>query len=172
MLSSRQFSTFLEGKYRSSTYSLLSSVDLERQAILKLHFDKWRDVHIIATGIDEEINKEYGIEIKWDADRDPEIKFVVNVQLNKFISLNNGKNMSGVIRVLYPGRLVTGSCMFILKARNNYVMDTCLEWNTDRAIKFTVDTDYDVQNWIKILKLESQLLTPFKNWKKTSLNGK
>ncbi|XP_011501595.1 PREDICTED: uncharacterized protein LOC105365190 [Ceratosolen solmsi marchali] len=172
MISSQHFSTFLEGKYRSSTYSLLSNVDLERQAILKLHFDKWRDVHIIATGIDEEINKEYGIEIKWDANRDAALKFVTNVQLNKFVSLNDGKNVSAVIHISYPGRLVTGSCLFTLRARNNYIMDTCLEWNTDRAIKLTVDTDYDAQNWIKILKLESQLLTPFKNWKKTSLNGK
>ena len=151
---------------------MLSNVDLQREASLQLHFDKWRDVHIIATGINEDRNKEYGVEVKWDANRDPSLKFVTNVQLNRFVSLNDGKNISAIMRISYPGRIVTGSCLFALRAKNNYVMDACLEWSADKAIRLTVDTDYDVQNWIRILKLESQLLTPFENWKKTSLNGK
>ncbi|XP_031778090.1 uncharacterized protein LOC100118388 isoform X3 [Nasonia vitripennis] len=174
-MSGLHFQTFLEAKYKNSTYSMLSNIDMQRRASVDLHLDKWRDVRVIVTGINEQSNKEYGVEIQWDASRDPSLKFVSNALLSRFVSENaenEGRNMSALVRVSYPGRLLVGSCLFALRARNNYVMDAQLEWSANRAVRLTLDTDYDAQNWIKVLKLESQLLTPFENWKKTSLNGK
>ena len=172
LMSPRRFQTFLEGRYKNNTYSMLSNVDLNREASVQLHFDKWRDVHITAIGINEENNKECGIEIKWDASRDPTMKFLADVHLNKFVSLEEGKNISAIMRISYPGRTVVGSYLYAFRLRNNYLLDTSLEWSADKIIRLTFGTDFDNQNWVKVLKLESQLLTPFENWKKTSLNGK
>nr|QGV11544.1 Vg4 [Tetrastichus brontispae] len=171
--SPRHFRTFLEGRYKNSSYSLLSRVDLDREAALELHLDKWRDVHFIGRAVNQELDKEYGIEVKWDASRDPELKFETNVQLQRRASLSEGsRNVSALMRFSYPGRLVSGSAVFALRPRNNYLMDTQLRWNPQQVVSFSVNTDYDAQNYIRVLKLESQLLTPFENWKKTSLNGK
>ncbi|XP_014226324.1 uncharacterized protein LOC106652091 isoform X2 [Trichogramma pretiosum] len=171
-LTARHFRTFLEARYKNSTYSMSAEVDTQREANVKLHLHKWRDVHLTAVGINEESRKEAGLEIKWDAARDPNLKFLTNFHLSRFSSLDRGRNLSAVMRISYPGRSLVGSCLLAQRPRNNYVLDTILEWNVDRAIRFSLDTDLDNRDSNKILKLESQLLTPFENWKKTSLNGK
>ncbi|XP_058800590.1 uncharacterized protein LOC131669586 [Phymastichus coffea] len=171
--SPKHFRTFIEGRYKNSTYSLLSRVNLDRQAALELHLDKWRDIHLMIKSVNEELSKEYGLEVKWDASREPELKFETNVQLQRRVSLNNNsQNVSALMRFSYPGRLVSGSAAFVLRPRNNYLVDAHLRWSPSQLVSFNVDTDYDTKNSIKVLKLESQLLTPFEHWKKTSLNGK
>lgn len=174
-LSLGRLSTFIEGRYKNNIYSVLTKVDTNREIRAEIHLDRWRDVHLIGTAINELNNKELGFEVKWDANRDPALKFATSIQLNRNIlsvdsnDQSSEKNLSALVTITYPGRLVTGSCLFALKDLNNYVMDARLSWDSDKTIELTVDTDYI---WLKSLKFESQLLTPFENWKKTSLNAK
>lgn len=165
--------SYAEGRYKSNVYTMTTNVDTEREIRMELHLDHWRDVHLIATGINEPEKKEFGIEIKWDANRDPALKFATLVHLDKFVDLaSHSQNASGTITVTYPNRLLTGSCLFARQARNNYLMDARIDWDTERNIRLTIDTGFDTSSGPNSLKFESQLLTPFENWKKTSFNAR
>ena len=174
-LSLGRLSTFIEGRYKNNVYSVLTKVDTNREIRVEMHLDQWRDVHLIGTAINEPNNKELGFEVKWDANRDPALKFATSIRLNKHIPRidssddSNEKNMTALITIIYPGRLVIGSCLFALRDVNNYVMNALLSWEPGKVVELKVDADYI---WLKSLKFESQLLTPFENWKKTSLNAK
>lgn len=165
--------TYLEGRYKSNIYSILTKIDSEREIRIEMHLDRWRDVHLIGTAINKPNNKELGFEVKWDANRDPALKFATSVQLNRYNAIDgeneNGKNLSALVTVTYPGRLVTAYCLLAIKHSNNYIIDSRVSWSSDKNIELKIDADYV---WLKSLKFESKLLTPFENWKKTSLNAK
>ncbi|XP_012280436.1 uncharacterized protein LOC105699757 [Orussus abietinus] len=163
--------TYLEGRYKNSLYTIMTNIDLQREARAEIHLDSWRDVHLIVRGINEATKKEFGLEVKWDANRDPALKFATALQLFKFAAEgSNAKNVSAIFSVTYPGRLVTGSCLLAIRGRNNYVSDFRLDWSPEHMVQFTIDVDYNMEAWEKSFKLESQLLTPFEQWKRTSLN--
>ena len=175
LLSLGRLNTYIEGRYKNNVYSVLTKIDTNREIRVEMHLDRWRDVHLIGTAINDSNNKELGFEVKWDANRDPALKFATSIQLNKYVPsayLNKNtleNNISALITITYPGRLITGSCLLALRDSNNYIMDARLCWDSDKTVILTIDTDYV---WLKSLKLESQLLTPFENWKKTSLNAR
>ena len=172
-ISPTKLMTRAEGRYKNSVYTMTTNIDTEREIRTELHFDRWRDVHIIATSINEVEKKEFGVEIKWDANRDPALKFATLVQFNKFVDVSSfSQNISGNIMITYPNRLVNGSYLFARQARTNYLMDARLNWEAEKTIILTIDTDYGMTSWPNSLKFESQLLTPFENWKKTSFNAK
>ncbi|XP_043484877.1 apolipophorins [Leptopilina heterotoma] len=164
--------TYLEGRYKSNIYSILTKIDSEREIRIEMHLDRWRDVHLIGTAINKPNNKELGFEVKWDANRDPALKFATSVQLNRYNAIDgeneNGKNLSALVTVTYPGRLVTAYCLLAIKHENNYIIDSRISWSLDKNIELKIDADYV---WLKSLKFESKLLSPFENWKKTSLNA-
>lgn len=165
--------SYAEGRYKNSVYTMTTNVDTEREVRTELHLDRWRDVHLIATAINQPETKEFGVEIKWDANRDPALKFVTLVQLNKHTNeLSFSQNYTGNVMISYPNRLVTGSCLFARQEKNNYVIDARFDWEAAKTIRLTIDTDYGMGSWPNALKFESQLLTPFENWKKTSLNAR
>lgn len=170
-LTPSQFTSYFEFRYKNHVYTVTAIVDREREARLEFHLDRWKDVHLIARGIDEPDKKEVGLEIKWDANRDPGLKFATAFQLLKSTSLSE-KNITVVVMVTYPGRLVTGTCLLALRGRNNYVSDFRLEWSPTSNIRINVNLDYNMEPSRKILKIESQLLTPFELWKRTSFNAK
>ncbi|XP_012252389.2 uncharacterized protein LOC105683963 [Athalia rosae] len=164
-----QFSSYFECRYKSNVYTLLANVDKEREARVEMHLDRWRDVHLIVRGIDEIAKKEVGLEIKWDANRDPNLKFATAFQLVRQRN-SNSRNVSATGMVTYPGRLATGRCLFALLGQNNYLLDTVFKWSPNSAVQFTVNADYRMEPYHKIFKMESQLVTPFEFWKKTSFN--
>lgn len=168
-----RLNTYLEGRYKSNIYSILTRIDSEREIRIEMHLDRWRDVHLIGTAINTPNNKELGFEVKWDANRDPALKFATSIQLNKYNSVDianeNGKNVSAIVTVTYPGRLVTAYCLLAIKRANNYIIDSHISWSSDKNIELKIDADYV---WLKELKFESQLISPFENWKKTSLNAR
>ncbi|XP_046620371.1 uncharacterized protein LOC124305239 [Neodiprion virginianus] len=170
-LTTMHFLSYLECRYKSNVYSLTANVDKEREARIEVHLDRWKDVHLIARAIDEPNKKEAGLEIKWDANRDPDLKFATSFQFVKF-SDPTEKNFSTIVMVTYPGRLVTGSSILALRGRNNYVSDIRVEWSPVHAVHFTINADYNMEPTNKIFKIESQLLTPFELWKRTSLDAR
>ncbi|XP_025989321.2 uncharacterized protein LOC105195312 [Solenopsis invicta] len=174
-LSPTSLMSYVEARYRGNMYSAMTHVDTMREIRVELHLDKWRDVHLTLSGINKENQKEFAAEIKWDANRDPALKFGTMLQLNRMYLMNAtspGIKRSAMITLTYPGRLVTGSCDLIVRSPHIYLVDVILDWGMENAIKASIGADYVVHSEMITVKLESQLLTPFENWKKTALNAK
>ncbi|KAF7992093.1 hypothetical protein HCN44_001418 [Aphidius gifuensis] len=175
ILTNGTFSTSAKAKYRNTVYAILINVDVQREIRLELQLDRWRDVHLILTGINDDNTKTFGIEIKWDANRDPELKFIGQFQFDKYFQLTEQpitKNLTGSVMISYPGRLLTGSCHAAIVNYKSYILDTKIVWDPLKAIKFDVEIDFDPNNWRNQMRLNSYLLTPFEMWQKTSINIK
>ncbi|XP_015122764.1 uncharacterized protein LOC107045138 [Diachasma alloeum] len=170
-----KFTTCAEARYRNNVYAVTANVDVQREIRMEIHLDRWRDVHLVLTGINEETNKEFGIEIKWDANRDPELKFATLLQLAKHYEdtgITYSHNLTAYVMVTYPGRLFTTSGLLAMRNGNNYVLDGRVVWEPQSIIQFGVDIDFDPDNWRNSAKFDGQILTPFEGWRKTSLNAK
>lgn len=78
-----------------------------------LHFTRLRNIHILLKGLNKPQEKEAGLEIKWDANRDPLQKFVFYVKYDhpEFM------NYSGNFQVSFPGRTVNGGLVFAAKGK-------------------------------------------------------
>lgn len=173
-----QITTYIEGKYKNTVYSVLANVDTNKEVRMEIHLDRWRDVHVIGTGFNDGIRKEVSFELKWDANRDPTLKIATILECSRYIAPMVSpddeivRNMSAGLTITYPGRFITLSCLVAQQPRNNYIFDTQLTWSPEKKIHFTIDTDYEVQDSIQSVRFDSELLTPFENWKKTGINAK
>lgn len=174
VLSPTSLTSYVEARYRSYVYSAMTNVDTMREIRLELHLDKWRDVHLTLTGINEENRQELAAELKWDANRDPALKLGTMLQLNRVYLMDNaspGVKRSAIVTLTYPGRLVTGSCHLVVRSPHSYLAEIILSWSSDQRIKALIGADYNVQPEMTLITLDSQLLTPFEQWKKTALNA-
>ncbi|XP_032670099.1 uncharacterized protein LOC116843644 isoform X1 [Odontomachus brunneus] len=174
VLSETSLMSYVEARYRGNVYSMTTNVDTTREIRLELHMDKWRDVHLTLTGINEKDRQEYAAEVKWDANRDPALKVGTMLQLNRVYLVDDlsGVQRSVIVMLTYPGRLVTGSCNLVIRSPHSYLLDVILDWDPEKQIKASINVDYNIESEITSMKLESQLLTPFEQWKKTALNAK
>ncbi|KZC12617.1 Vitellogenin, partial [Dufourea novaeangliae] len=175
VVSPRDFVSYIEARYKSNVYSVMTNVDTDREVRMEVHLDKWRDIHLALTGVNEENKKGFGAEVKWDANRDPSLKLAIFFSLDKPAITEEQlleKNLNAVMTFTYPGRFITGSCRVASKGYYNYTVDAAIHWNPDKKIGFFIATEYDVKPWIKSMKMESQFLTPFENWKRTALSAK
>lgn len=173
VLSATSLMSFVEARYRGNVYSVTTNVDTTREIRLELHLDKWRDVHLTLIGIKEENRQEYAAEVKWDANRDPALKVGTMLQFNRLDLLDDaGVQRNAIVMLTYPGRLVTGTCGLEIRSPHSYLLDINLDWSPEKRIKASISTDYNVQPGMTSMKLESQLLSPFEQWKKTALNVK
>lgn len=175
VLSTTSLTSFIEARYRGNVYSVTTNVDTTREIRLELHLDKWRDVHLTLTGINEEDRQEFAAELKWDANRDPALKVGTMLQLNRIYLVDDaspGVQRKVMAMLTYPGRLVTGSCNLVIRSPHSYLLDISLDWSPEKRIKASIGTNYDVQPEMMSMKLESQLLTPFEQWRKTALNAR
>ncbi|KAG7207006.1 hypothetical protein KM043_000897 [Ampulex compressa] len=178
VISPTRFLTYVEGRYKSYVYSAMTNVDAHREIRMEMHLDKWRDVHLALIGINEAARKEFGVELKWDANRDPALKLATLFQLYKHRApattqlYSPGNNVSAIVTLTYPGRFISGSWHLAVREPYRYTTDVTVKWNPERTIKASIDVDYDVRQTTKSLKLESQLLTPFENWRKTALDAR
>lgn len=178
VMSPTDFLSHIEGRYKDNVYSLTTNVDIEREIRMEVHLDKWRDVHVALTGVNEENKKGFGAEVKWDANRDPSLKLMLFLSLDKVIvpALTEGqlpeRNLTAVVTFTYPGRFITGSWHMAARNHYNYIVDASIDWNPAKVIGLFIATEYDVKPLIQSIKLESRLVTPFENWKKTALDAK
>lgn len=173
VLSETSLMSYVEARYRGNVYSMTTNVDITREIRLELHMDKWRDVHLTLTGINEKNRQEFAAEVKWDANRDPALKIGTMLQLNRVYLTDDfsGVQRSVIVMLTYPGRLVIGSCNLVIRP-HSYLIDVSFEWSPEKQIKASIGIDYNIKPEITSMKLESQLLSPFEQWKKTALNAK
>lgn len=165
------FVSYIEGRYKSNVYSVMTSVDPEKEIRMEVHLDKWRDVHLALTGLSEDGHKYFGAEVKWDANRDPAMKVAVMFNFDR-TSAPMERNLSTVVALTYPGRLVVGSCLVVARGAYDYIVDAAIDWNPEKKIGLYVATEYAVAATSRLIKLESQFLTPFEKWRKTALSAK
>lgn len=175
--------SYVEGRYKGSVYSVTTDVNTEREIRMEIHLDKWRDVHLALTGINERDEKGFGAEVKWDANRDPALKLALFSSLNwRTIRLLpaadpgeqlTGRNVSAIATLTYPGRFVVCSGQVTARGYHDYVVDASLDWNPEQTIKLFIATEYRANDEvIRYASLETRLITPFENWKKTALNAR
>nr|XP_003701542.2 PREDICTED: uncharacterized protein LOC100880818 isoform X1 [Megachile rotundata] len=178
VLSPTDFTTYVEGRYKGNVYSVMTDVNVEREVRMEIHLDKWRDVHLALIGYNEENRKEFGAEVKWDANRDPALKLAVLFTMDKTVrpALSDErpaeKNLSAIVTFTYPGRLIAASCRVTTRGYYDYAVDAAIDWNPEDAIGLFVATKYNAKAWTKLMSVESRLTTPFENWKKTALSAK
>lgn len=77
------------------------------------HCFRYRDIHIAAWGFNKETHKAAGMQLKWDANRDPNQKLAVTVD---FLNLEP-YNYKGNFIVSYPGRTINGASDFLVKGK-------------------------------------------------------
>ncbi|XP_066998183.2 uncharacterized protein Apoltp [Anabrus simplex] len=163
--SSVEFETYVEVRVKSAVYSVTTMVNLlqHRQILIELHLDQIRDIHLALRSLNEPDEKEVGVELKWDANRDPGQKIAASI----YYYHPEAWNYSGNFMVSYPGRTIKGSYLLAFKGSvyNSYAR---LEWNPTDAIHMTVAALYEYEQSM-IVSVKSELMTPFEDWKKTSL---
>lgn len=174
--------SYVEGRYKGSVYSVTTDVNTEREIRMEIHLDKWRDVHLAVTGVNERNEKGFGAEVKWDANRDPALKLALFTSLNwqtiRLLPANDSteqlieRNVSAVATLTYPGRFVVGSCQVTARGYYDYVVDASLDWNPEQTIKLFIATEHKVNEVVRFTGLETRLITPFENWKKTALSAR
>ncbi|XP_043519972.1 uncharacterized protein LOC122533896 [Frieseomelitta varia] len=172
--------SYVEGRYKGNVYSVMTEIDTRREISMEIHLDKWRDVHLILSGINEENKKRFGAEVKWDANRDPALKlaffFSLDHQTAQLPALSSSeeqlaeRNVSTMVTLTYPGRFVVCSCHVTARGYYDYIVDAAVDWNPEETIKLFVATEYNVNRWIKSVSLDTRLLMPFENWKNTALS--
>nr|CAD7263142.1 unnamed protein product [Timema shepardi] len=165
--SAEEIQTYIDLRYKGAVYTFTSSVSLResRQVLLEFHLDEQRDIHIALRDLNKPNQKEAGIEIKWDANRDPGQKFAASVEFARSAPWNYD---SGFM-VSYPGRTVKGG-LVLVAVDSNYTSLVHLEWSPVDVIDLKAMVTYK-HDQVMGLTAKSELLTPFENWKRTSLSG-
>ncbi|XP_077295548.1 apolipoprotein lipid transfer particle [Arctopsyche grandis] len=164
--SERNFSCYGQLELKSKIYSVNVIADLKNDTniLTDIHLDQLRDIHLTYSKINTENLKKLSADINWDANRDPNQKLSVELQL-----LNRGTlNYGGMLQLFYPGRMINGEfdfhvkdwlCMWLLK----------LGWSPDDSILWRVKV-YSEMEKETTYALLSEMDTPFNGWRDTSFN--
>lgn len=159
--------TYAGFQWRDSLYSfsaLMKSAPI-KELVIELHVDRLRDIILILKGYSTALKREIGVEIKWDANRDPTQKLAISGELNT----PRHRIYNGRFLVSYPNRTING--VFDLKAIDpNYLANARISWNTTEAIELKLDAGSD-DEILRNMWLLFKLTTPFEGWRYNALNG-
>ncbi|PSN49824.1 hypothetical protein C0J52_08839 [Blattella germanica] len=162
----REFKFEFQADHNDDRYSMLfkhsTPTAMEYETYIEF---RYRDIHMSLKGVNLPDKKEAGIEIKWDANRDPGQKFAASIDFANPERLN----YSGSFLVAYPGRIVKGNFYLALKG-TTYKSFAHLEWSPKDVIEVTVVSMYNYGDSL-LVRVNCELLTPFENWKRTSIAG-
>ncbi|XP_018566495.1 uncharacterized protein LOC108907336 [Anoplophora glabripennis] len=131
----------------------------------ELRLDQIRDIDFTISVYNLETHKEFGFEINWDANRDPDQKLMVLAKYTKIADFNYVADFT----LNYPSRTVRGEYKFVLQDRN---LNTLASLSWDDGSTFAIDLNLRYGSEEKLfLEFSSNLRTPFENWKLMKLNG-
>ncbi|KAK9890371.1 hypothetical protein WA026_010464 [Henosepilachna vigintioctopunctata] len=155
--------TLAKVKYQKKIYSLLTTLysGNHQRVAVELHIDQVRDVHFSAWAHNKESYKATGIELKWDANRDPNQKLVVSCNFTKVAPFNYMANLLAS----YPGRTLLGNYEFVLR-RGHFNTLIRLSWDDEQSFAIIFNSDYDFDTKMYLLT-QSEIVTPFENWSQT-----
>lgn len=131
---------------------------------VEIHLDRIRDLAFQVWGTTEKFGKNFGIEFKWDANRDPSQKFVLSYVFDKPESQLYTAN----ILISYPDRTLNGK--IDLSNKGPFTGSLKVSWSADDVI----DLEYSVGSEFKDNKkiwAHLKIDTPFTGWKNNRVNG-
>lgn len=117
-----------------------------------------RDIHVALRGYSNAGTKEFGIDIQWDANRDPTQKIAISVDL----STPHPQHMEGGFIVAYPDRSFSGS-FDVDTATAEWLGNARIGWSASESLAVHVIVG---SNWhpAKQAWLQVHLTTPFEHW--------
>jgi hypothetical protein len=156
-----------EIKWKEQIYSLTahSTADKLKKTTIELHIDKIRDLYIQIWGQSEEKQKQLGVELKWDANRDPSQKVIFSCAYNK----PQSSEYNGNFLLSYPDRSLSAQ-FNVANGKPDYRGKLRVSWSANDAIILSYSLGSEISTdskfWIKF-----NADTPFEGWRQNSLEG-
>lgn len=157
--------TFAQVKFREKVYSITSNMMYgpPKQLFLEIHLDNIRDLHLTIRGVSNELKKEIGFEILWDANRDPTQKFAISAEFNA----PQKRIYDGNFQLSYPERTFSGT--FNLDASTNeYVGSGRFSWSAYESIEVILQAGSKMDD-VKDVWAFITVNTPFEGWRTNQL---
>nr|XP_023014254.1 uncharacterized protein LOC111504019 [Leptinotarsa decemlineata] len=155
-------------KYVNQLYRYVGSIyDGEYKKInADVHIDQIRDIVFSVYIYNKPDNKSLGFDINWDANRDPDQKLMIFANYEKYASFDYIANFI----VSYPGRTIKGDYKFLLERRHLETLAS-VSWEDGKTLAIDMDILYEYDRRL-YLEIDTQLNTPFDNWKILKLDGR
>lgn len=150
-------------------YSLKSNSSSDYSArinrtIVEIHLDRVRDMYLEVWGASKTLSKNFGIEFKWDANRDPSQHIILSYDFNQpkdYVYIGN-------VLIGYPDRTLNGRVEISNVGPFNGNMR--LSWSADEVIDlgYSIGSETsDAKTFWSTVKID----TPFTGWKHNKMNG-
>lgn len=148
------------------SYSLSANSSLKGigRTKVEIHLDRIRDIHLEVWGIAEKFGKNFGIEFKWDANRDPSQKFILSYDFDR----PKPKVFTGNVLISYPDRTLNGKIDF--SNEGPYIGSVRMSWSADDVIDMRYSVGSEFKAYRK-LWAEMKIDTPFVGWRSNRVNG-
>uniref|UniRef100_A0A182M2K1 Vitellogenin domain-containing protein n=1 Tax=Anopheles culicifacies TaxID=139723 RepID=A0A182M2K1_9DIPT len=144
--------------------ALLKSLPV-KELNVELHIDKVRDISVSLRGYSHALKREIGVELKWDANRDPTQRFALSGELNT----PRDRLYDGIFLLSYPNRTFSGTFDSML-TDDRYLANARVSWNSSEAIVMRLDVSEDKQYFLK-KSLLFELNSTFEDWPQNVLKG-
>lgn len=155
-----------ELNWSDHSYSITANSSLKGNGRTKveIHLDRIRDVHLEVWGIAKTFSNNFGIEFKWDANRDPSQKMILSYDFKQ----PKERVYTGNVLISYPDRTLNGK--IDLSNEGPYTGNLRVSWSADEVfdMSYTVGSDFkDYKRLWTVIKVD----TPFVGWKSNKVNG-
>lgn len=158
--------TYAQLKFQEKLYSITSNMmyGQPKQLFLEIHLDNIRDVHLTIRGVSNDLRKEIGFEILWDANRDPTQKFAISAEFNA----PKKRIYDGNFQLSYPERTFSGT--FNLDASmKEYIGSARFSWSAYESVEVILKAGSKVDD-VKDVWAFITVNTPFEGWRTNQLN--
>ena len=147
------------------SYSLTANSSIKGigRTNVEVHVDRLRDIHLEIWGT-ERFTKDFGIEFKWDANRDPSQKVIFSYIFDK----PKAQVYTGNVLISYPDRTLNGK--IDLSNEGPYTGSLKISWSADDIIDigYSVGSEFrDYRKFWSAMKID----TPFAGWRNNRVNG-
>lgn len=148
------------------SYSVFANSSIRNigRTIVEIHLDRIRDIHLVVWGTAEKFGKNFGIEFKWDANRDPSQKFILSYDFDK----PQPQVYTGNVLISYPDRTLNGK--IDLSNKGPYTGTLKISWSADDVIDIGYSVGSEMKDY-KSLWAIVKIDTPFGGWKNNRVNG-
>jgi hypothetical protein len=160
-----------EIKWVEHVYSLKANSSLKDngRVQVEIHLDRIRDVHLEIWGTAKYWNN-FGMECKWDANRDPSQKILLSYEFEKpKVNIYRGN-----VLISYPDRTMNVKIDF--SNEGPYIGKVKLSWSADESIEIeysiggSLSIGSEFQNHKKLWAF-AKIDTPFVGWRNNKING-
>lgn len=155
-----------ELNWADHSYSITANSSLKGigRTKVEIHLDRLRDMHLEVWGLAKRFSKNFGVEFKWDANRDPSQKFIMSYDFDK----PKAGVYTGNVLISYPDRTLNGK--IDLSNEGPYTGNLKLSWSADEVIDIRYSVGSEFKDYKKIWAV-MKIDTPFVGWRSNLLNG-